>query len=320
AYASGAEESPLGELPIQYADFAVWQREFLRGERLKAELAYWHAQLQGAPSTLALPFDRPRERAPKLQRGATYHFTVAPELTAAARALSQREGVTLFMTLLASFQTLLHVYTSQDDFLLGADVANRNRVETEGLIGFFVNMLVLRADLTGDPSFRDLLRRVRETTLDAYAHQDVPFEKLVEELQPERDLSRNPLFQVVFVLQNTPMPALELPGLTLEPVELHNPVAKFDLILSLREQGGGLDGTFMYSADLFDDATVARMAEHFTTLLAGVVADPDQSLSRLRLLGDEYTGGYTPADFPEAGLSQRDFEALLMKLSDMPEA
>jgi aspartate racemase len=200
------------------------------------------------------------------------------------KALSQREGLTLFMTLLAAFKALLHRYTGQDDVLVGSPIANRNRREVEGLIGFFVNTLVLRTDLAGNPSFRELLAQVCEVTLGAYAHQDLPFEMLVEELQPERDLSRSPLFQVMFTLQNAPQEPLALPGLALSPLEVENKVAKFDLTLSMAVTAAGLSGTLEYNTDLFDAATMARLADHWQTLLAGVVSDPGQRLSDLPLL------------------------------------
>ena len=232
--------APLPELPVQYADFAFWQRQWLQGEQLQSQLAYWRERLAGL-SPLELPTDRPR---PALQsfRGASLPVLLSGPLSQGLQALSRREGVTLFMTLLAAFQTLLCRYSGQEDVAVGSAIANRNRAETEGLIGFFVNMLVLRSDLSGDPTFRALLQRVREVALGAYAHQDLPFEKLVEELQPERDLSRQPLFQVGFVLQNTPLPRLELPGLRIAPLEIDNGTSKFDLTLMLRESAAGAAG------------------------------------------------------------------------------
>ena len=205
----GEEPFPLSELPIQYADFAIWKRQWLQGPRVENLLSYWKRQLSGRPVSLQLPTDRPRPALATL-RGGTQSFVLPQTLSDALIALSRREGCTLFMTLLAAFQTLLHRYTSQTDILVGTPVANRTRREMEPLIGFFVNTLVLRTDLSGDPTFRELLGRAREVALQAYAHQDLPFEKLVEELHPERDLSRNPLFQVMFILQNAPMPKLEL--------------------------------------------------------------------------------------------------------------
>ena len=231
--------SPLPELSIQYADFAHWQRNWLQGEVLDAQLAYWREQLAGAPALLELPTDRPRPAVQSF-RGAHHNFRVSAELTEQLQQLSRSEGVTLFMTLLAAFQTLLWRYSGESDVVVGADVANRNRQETEALIGFFVNMLVLRTRVTGEESFEELLQQVREVCLGGYAHQDVPFEKLVEELQPERSLSHTPLFQVVFVLQNQPMGELTLPGLQLGGLEMENTVAKFDLTLMMEERAGQL--------------------------------------------------------------------------------
>ncbi|RMF30995.1 MAG: non-ribosomal peptide synthetase, partial [Chloroflexi bacterium] len=233
AFAAG-EPSPLPELPIQYADFAAWQRKWLQGETLEKQLAYWKEQLSGSPPVLELPTDRPRPSV-QTSRGASFAFALPQDLSQAIQALSQEEGVTLFMTLLAAFQTLLYRYTGQEDICVGTPIANRNRPEIEGLIGFFVNTLVLRTDLSGNPRFTELLKRVREVALGAYAHQDLPFEMLVEALQPQRDMSHSPLFQVMFVLQNVPLEALELPDLTLRPVDVDRGTATFDLTLSMAE-------------------------------------------------------------------------------------
>jgi amino acid adenylation domain-containing protein len=279
---SVGKPSPLPELPIQYADFAVWQRQWLQGEVLEAQLAYWRKQLDGAPSMLELPTDRPRP-AVQTSRGARQSLALSRDLTEALKVLSRQEGVTLFMTLLAAFKTLLYRYAGRDDIIVVSPIANRNRVEIEGLIGFFVNTLVLHTDLSGNPSFRELLGRVREVALGAYAHQDLPFEKLVEELQPERDLSHTPLFQVWFVLQNTPRQALKLPGLTVNPLKALTETAKFDLTLSMVDTEQGLIGALGYNTDLFDAATIERMAGHFQTLLEGIVTDPEQRLSDLPL-------------------------------------
>jgi len=276
------QPSPLPELLIQYADFADWQREWLQGEVLETQLAYWKQQLDTLP-LLNLPTDRPRPATPTY-RGATQFLELPKSLSEELEALSQRQGVTLFMTLLAAFQTLLYRYTQQEDIVVGSAIANRNRREIEGLIGFFVNSLVLRTNLLGNPTFLELLDRVREVALGAYAHQDLPFEKLVEELHPERNLSYHPLFQVAFSLQNTPIEALELPGLTLSWLEFDNPSAKFDLELHLWESSEGLRGQVIYSTDLFDDSTITRMLGHFQTLLKGIVANPQQRLGKLSIL------------------------------------
>jgi amino acid adenylation domain-containing protein len=273
---------PLPALPIQYADFAYWQQQWLRGEVLDVQLTYWKQQLAGVP-TLQLPTDHPRP-AVQTFRGARHFLTLASTLTQALKTLSQRHGVTLFMTLLAAFQTLLHRYTGQDDIAVGSLIANRNRVELEGLIGFFVNTLVLRTDLSRDSNFRELLVRVCEVTLEAYGHQDLPYEKLLEALRTPRDLSRNPLFQVMCVLHNTPQQALELPGLTVHPLEIDPGTARFDITLEFWETPEGLRGRFEYSTDLFEAATIARMAGHLQTLLEGIVADPEQRLLQLPLL------------------------------------
>ncbi|MGH7581318.1 MAG: non-ribosomal peptide synthetase, partial [Gemmatimonadales bacterium] len=273
----------LPDLPIQYADYAVWQRERLQGERLEREVAYWREQLRGAPPVLELPTDYPR---PPVQstRGARQSILLPAGLTQELRALSQREGVTLFATVLAVFQTLLARYSGQDDIVIGAPIAGRTRTETEGLIGFFVNTLALRTDLSGNPTFRQLLRRVREVTLGAYAHPDIPFEQLVEELQPERDMSRTPVFQVALAMQNVPRHQLELRGLTLRFEKADSGTAKFDLTLFVTEPKVGLQMTMEYCTDLFDAGTVIRLLSHFRSLLDGIVADPDRRLSELPLL------------------------------------
>ncbi len=277
--------SPLLELPIQYADFAYWQREWLQGEVLQRQIDYWKKQLEGAPPLLELPEDHPR-LAVQTFRGNHQSLLLPKEVGRALKALSRDEAATLFMTLLAAFKVLLHCYTRQDDVVVGTPVANRNRLEIEGLIGFFVNALVLRTDLSGDPSFRELVLRVRKVCVDAYAHQDLPFERLVEELHIERDLSRNPLFQVMFVLQNAPMQAVELPGLSLNPVIADGGTTHFDLTLHIVDSEQGLLGTVAYNTDLFDADTITRMLGHFQTLLETIVKDPDQRLSHLSLLTD----------------------------------
>ncbi|MEH2030403.1 MAG: amino acid adenylation domain-containing protein [Nostoc sp.] len=279
------QPSPLPALPIQYVDFAVWQRQWLQGEVLETQISYWLKHLENAPKVLELPTDHPR---PAIQsfRGATYLFKLSLKLSASLNKLSQQQGSTLFMTLLAGFQTLLWRYTDQEDIVIGSPIANRNRTEIEGLIGFFVNTLVLRTNLAGNPSFEELLKRVREVALGAYAHQDLPFELLVEELQPQRDLSYTPLFQVMFVLQNALMSALELPGLTLTPLESNSDSAKFDLTLQMTETEEGLVGSLEYNTDLFEENTIHRMAGHLQTLLEGIVANPQQRLSELPLLSE----------------------------------
>jgi amino acid adenylation domain-containing protein len=280
---TSGQPSPLPELPVQYADFALWQREWLQGDVLKAQQDYWLRQLDGAPELLELPTDRLRPPV-RSNRGDRQRFSLPASLTVALQAVGREEKVTLFMLLLAAFQTLLHRYTGAADLLVGSPIANRNRVEIGGLIGFFVNTLALRTDLSGDPPFRQLLQRVKEATLGAYTHQDLPFEKLVDELQPGRDPSHTPLFQVMFVLQNAPAQPLTLPGLTLSRLEIPHQTAKFDLTLSLTERTEGLTGSLEYSTDLFDDDTIGRMLGHFEMLLEGIATDPGRRLSELPLL------------------------------------
>ncbi|MCC6858504.1 MAG: amino acid adenylation domain-containing protein [Bryobacterales bacterium] len=273
-YAGGV----LPPLPVQYADYAVWQRRRLEGETLERQLGYWSRQLSGAVP-LDLPADHPRPANPGY-RGATESFTLEAAVIEGVRELSRRQGVTPFMTLVAAFKTLLARYTGQDDIAVGTPIANRGRAEIEPLIGFFVNTLVLRTGLAGNPSFLDLLKRVRETTLDAYANQDVPFEMVVEAVEPDRDLTRPPLFQAMFVMQNTPLDARELPGLRLEPLAAEAGVSTFDLTLSMNERGGVIE----YSTELFDAATIRRMIAHFRSLLVAFTADPEQSVWRAPLL------------------------------------
>ncbi len=272
--------SPLPELPIQYGDFARWQRQHLSGRELAVQLAWWREHLAGAPLLLELPTDRSR---PPVQsfRGALHRFALPAGSEA---AFARRHDVTLFMAFLAGFQALLGRLAGTDDLVVGSPIANRNRTEIEGLIGFFANTLVLRGGLAGNPAFRELLARVRRTALGAYEHQDLPFERLVEELAPERDLSRAPVFQVAFVVQNAPLVPLELPGLTLRPLPGEGGAAKFDLMLTLLEHGEGVAGVFEYATDLFDPTTVERWAGHLTTLLAEAMAEPDRRLSELSLL------------------------------------
>ncbi|MFQ5852528.1 MAG: condensation domain-containing protein, partial [Candidatus Binatia bacterium] len=275
----------LPELPIQYADFAHWQRQWLQREVLERQVAYWKDQLAGLPPSLNLPTDRPR---PSIQtyRDACQSLTLSSSLLTSLKAMSQQESVTLFMTLLAAFQILLHRCTGQNDMVVGSPIAGRTHVETEGLIGFFVNTLVLRTDLSGNPSFRELLGQVREVALGAYAHQDLPFEKLVEELQPERDLGHTPLFQVMFNFENIPEKAIEIHNLRIEEFQIDSGMGPFDLTLEIVEEDEKLSGLFKYSTDLFDETTIQRLLGHFQTLLEGIVANPDQRLSDLPILTD----------------------------------
>ena len=280
------QPSPLGELPVQYADFAEWQREWLTKENLERQLQYWKQQLGGELPVLELPADRVRPPRQSF-RGAVRRFTFSEELSAAIKSLGRQEGATLFMTLLAAFQSLLHRYTNQTDILVGTAIANRNRAEIEGLIGFFVNTLVLRTDFSRRPTFRELLRGVRDLTFGAYEHQDLPFERIVEELQPARDLSRNPIFQVAFALQNAPMEELKLPGLRVRTQELESLTTRFDLECHVWDVAGGLQGFLFYSTDLFEESTIERLLAHYRKFLEEVVANPDQRVSEIQFLSED---------------------------------
>jgi amino acid adenylation domain-containing protein len=280
--------SPLPELPIQYGDFAAWQRAFLSGDVLARQLAYWTAQLGGAEELgpLELPTDRPRPPVPSY-RGAARTFTLPRELSAAVRALARREGVTLYMAMLAAFDVLLHRYSGQEDIVVGTPIAGRQRAETEHLAGLFLNTLVMRARVSPEMTFKELLARVKEVSLGAYAHQDMPFERLVQELSPRPDPSRSPIFQVIFNLQNAPRHGVSLPGLKLRGAVAENATVKVDLTLIMGDMPDGLVGRLEYSTDLFDAATIERMARHFETLVAGLVKEPQKRLREISLLAEE---------------------------------
>ncbi|NMG06755.1 non-ribosomal peptide synthetase [Brasilonema sp. UFV-L1] len=280
---SKGQPSPLSELPIQYVDFAYWQHQWLQSDRIQPLLEYWKQQLSGELPVLNLPTDRPRSPVQTF-KGAQAKLVLSQTLTKVLKKLSHQEGVTLFMTLLAAFKTLLYRYTGQTDILVGSPIASRNRAEIESLIGFFVNVLVLRTKLNGKLSFRDLLFQVKSTALEAYVHQDLPFEKLVEELQPQRDLSYNPLFQVMFVLQNMPLPAPKLSNISIIGQEGYSGTAKFDLTLFMEDSEQGLIATAEYNTDLFHADTITRMLGHFQTMLEGIVANPDHAIVDLPLL------------------------------------
>ncbi|MBE9115230.1 amino acid adenylation domain-containing protein [Lusitaniella coriacea LEGE 07157] len=278
--------SPLPELPIQYGDFAVWQQQRLQGEHLQSQLKYWKRQLGGQLPVLELPTDRPRESA-KTFRGAK-HVAVFPKaLSTALKALSQREGVTLFMTLLAAFQGLLHRYTRQEDVIVGTPIAGRDRAELEPLIGVFINTLVLRGNLSGNPTFRDFLQQMREVALGAYKNQELPFEKVVEVLKPERTVGRTSIFQVLFQLRNLPNERVEIDGLSFEEVKFERGTAALDLALDVVDKPGGLACTFVYNCDLFEAETVERMAGHFQTFLESVVANPTEKISEISLVKEQ---------------------------------
>jgi len=311
----------LSPLPIQYADFAAWQRQQLQGEILETQLAYWKQQLSGSLPVLNLPTDFPRPAVQTFQ-GARQTWELPKDLSLALAGLAQQEKATLFMTLLAAFKTLLYRYTGQTDILVGSPIANRNLREIEALIGFFVNTLVLRSELNGNPTFRELLRSVREVALGAYAHQDVPIEKLVEELQPERDLSYSPLFQVAFALQNGLTQTLELPGLTLNFNEIDTETANFDLTLFLEETDRGLAATWEYSTNLFQPSTIARMHGHFQILLEGIIANADTRICELPLLSDRerhqllVEWNNTQVDYPKDSTIHQLFEAQVERTPD----
>ncbi|HST60093.1 MAG TPA: condensation domain-containing protein, partial [Longimicrobium sp.] len=285
AFVEGAE-SPLPALAVQYADYAVWEREQLRGEALEQHLAYWRERLAGAPALLELPSDHPRP-AVATYRGAHVPIDLPTSLLERLEALGRGEGVSLFMVLLGAFSALLSRYSGSDDVVLGSPAAGRTRREVEGLIGFFVNTLVLRTELEGDPSFREVLKRVRTATLGAYEHGELPFEKLVAELQPERSLGHAPLFQVLFALQNADLSGGDLPGLRMEGVEVDVDSTKFDLELHLMAHPGGLGGVLTYATDLFERGTVERMAAHLARVLEQVAADAELRLSALELVDDD---------------------------------
>jgi amino acid adenylation domain-containing protein len=320
AYRAGGE-SPLPELAVQYADYAVWQREQLAGAVLDRQVAYWKERLAGAPELLELPTDHPRP-AVQAFRGAHERIELSLELLERLQALGRSEGATLYMTLLGAFQVLLSKYSGSEDVVVGSPIAGRGRKEVEELIGFFVNTLVLRTDLSGDPSFRETLRRVRQVTVGAYEHQEVPFERLVAELQPERSLSHAPLFQVMFALQNAGGPGGALPGLNVRGVEGEQTSAKFDLSLTLSATPRGLRGGLTYSTDLFERSTIGRMLGHLERVLEQVAADADVRLSQLELLGEEERAlaleawNRTAAEYPANRCVHELFEARAERTPD----
>ena len=320
---STGRPSPFPELPIQYADFGYWQRQLVQGQILETQRAYWKKQLADAPAITELPTDRQR---PSVQTycGATQSFSLPATLSEAIKALSRREGVTLFMTLLAAFQTLLYRYTGQDDIVVGTAVSNRNRIETEGLIGPFANNLALCTDFSGSPNFRQVLARVREVAVGAYAHQDLPWEKLIEELHPERDLSRNQLFQMLFVFHEYSLEQnLKLPDLGVRHFRIELGSSRFDLSLGMMSEENRLSGCVEYNTDLFDPSTITRFLGHFQVLLEAVVLDPDQPVSRLPLLTEAerhqvlVEWNDTQGDYPNASCLHQLFEA---QVTRTPEA
>jgi amino acid adenylation domain-containing protein/FkbM family methyltransferase len=282
---TGGEESPLDELEIQYSDFAAWHREYIKSEAVADQLQYWRGKLSGAAPILELPSDRARPAVQTFD-GSTLHFELPDSLTRDLHALARRETVTLYMVLLAAFQVLLHRYSGQEDVSVGSPISNRTRKEVEPLIGFLANTLVLRAQVETGHLFRSLLRTTRETTLDAYARQDLPFELLVEAIQPVRDLSHSPLFQVLFVLQNAPQHEFAIPGVSIDPLPLDAGKAHFDLTLAMAEETGVLHAAIEYNSGIFDEATILRLFGHFQILLGAISQDAGRPISVLPLLTD----------------------------------
>ncbi|AKJ04230.1 non-ribosomal peptide synthase protein (TIGR01720 family)/amino acid adenylation domain-containing protein/natural product biosynthesis luciferase-like monooxygenase protein [Archangium gephyra] len=320
AFVSGAA-SPLPELPVQYVDYAAWQHEWLRGPTLEKELSWWKQTLADVP-VLRLSTDKPRP-AVQSYRGAQHRFTVPRSVSEALGALAKREGATPFMVLMAAYQLLLSRYSGQEDFAVGTAVAGRSRPELEPLVGCFINSLPLRADLSGDPSFVELLGRVRRTALEGFAHQEVPFEKLVDALHVSRDLGHSPIFQTLLVLHNVPMPTVKLAGLTLSGMDLHVGAAKLDLALELRETPDGLWGGLEYNTDLFDAETIARLGGHFLRLLEGIAAAPEHRLSALTLLSEaerrQLLVEWNPPHVPASSATVLElFEAQVARTPDAP--
>ncbi|WP_225422686.1 condensation domain-containing protein, partial [Pseudomonas huaxiensis] len=321
---SQGEEVVLAPLPIQYADYALWQRTWMEAGEKDRQLAYWTAQLGGEQPVLELPIDHPRPPVQSTE-GAQLHLELDAELAARLKALAQAQGVTLFMLLLASLQTLLHRYSGLGDVRVGVPIANRNRAETEGLIGFFVNTQVLKAEVDSQTTVAALLQQVKRHALQAQSHQDLPFEQLVEALQPQRDLSRSPLFQVMYNHQNeAPQLVRELAGLTLQGVTSQKHTAQFDLMLNTVEQDNGLSASLTYATALFEADTIARMASHWQNLLRGMVADAQQRIGELPLLGDaeqhHILGEWnaTAAEFPSEACIQSLIEAQVAATPNTP--
>jgi non-ribosomal peptide synthetase component F len=306
-YRAALENKPatLPLLEIQYADYAIWQRKWLQGDVLADQLTFWKRELEGAPAVLSLPTDHPRPETQSF-RGAVYESVLPKSLVDGLRILGRQQGSTMFMTMLAGFESLLYYYTRQPDLVIGTDLANRMTVQTEALIGFFVNLLVLRTDVSGNPAFAELIKRVREVSLNAYAHQDLPFDKLVEELRPERNLSHSPLVQVLFVQQNTPRASSKMPGLEVERFRLEV-ASKFDMAVFVGESENVVIGQWVYNPDLFEPSRIARMANNFETVLRTAVVDPKIRLAAIcDLLADleKQQRGGEQKRLQEAGLEK----------------
>ncbi|MBM4297515.1 MAG: AMP-binding protein, partial [Deltaproteobacteria bacterium] len=308
------------ELPIQYADFVLWQREWLQSPAFQSQLCYWHDRLSGI-ETLNLPVDHFRSASPATD-GARERITIAPELAVRLKALSRQQGATLFMTLLAAFQTLLHRYTGQDDIVVGTPIAGRDCRETEGLVGFFVNMIVLRTDLSNNPTFTQLLKRVRQISLEAYDRQDLPFEMLVQELNPDRSLNQNPLFRTIFSLQSEETFDFQLPGVTARRLELASRTAKFDLGLSVTEVGSALNSSISYRTSMFSAETIRRWLQHYHAVLEAIVTDPDRCIGDLPMLTAAerhqllVEWNDTRRDYPSDQCIHRLFEAQVERTPD----
>jgi hypothetical protein len=285
AYCAGLP-SPLPEPTVQYADYAAQERAWLQGGVLEKQLAFWREQLKGIPPVLDLPLDRPRPQV-RTFAGAYETLHISAETLKAVKELGRKEGATLFMTLIAAFQAMLSKYSGEEQIVVGTDLANRTMPETEQMIGFFINLLAVRTDLSGNPTFRELLRRVRERLLEAYAHQEVPFPKVVQEIQPERSATHNPIVQALFVMQNAPRTKRGLAGLKVEPFEVPVTTSKFDMAVFMAEQLEGLIGYWVYSTELFEQTTIQRMIRHYTTLLQSAIAQPEARLSALAMLSPE---------------------------------
>src|SRR6185503_20166301 len=280
------ERGVLEELPVQYSDYAQWQRQSLRGKDVERQMEHWRECLGGEAPMLELPTDFPRPPVPSFE-GAVHHISFTESLSESIRSSSRREGVTPFMFLLACYNALLYRYSHQTRFNIGIPVANRNALEIEALIGFFVNTQVFAADLSDNPSFHELLIRTRRTALSNYSHDLIPFEKLVDELQPQRDLSRTPLFQAMFVFQNLPVASLSLPGVVSEVSIVHNGTAKFDLTLYIEEVNEHFTGTIEYNRDIFDSSRIERMSEHFIRVVESVIGDTESKVWEVGLLGED---------------------------------
>lgn len=317
---SQGKPSPLQELPVQYTDYVYWHHEWIEGKLFASQLAYWKEKLAGVPPVLELPADYPRPNLPT-GKGSLEPFSLSGRKFQALKDLAKQEDVTLFMVLMAAYNTLLYRYTGQEDILIGTPVAGRNRLELENLIGLFLNTLVIRTDLSGIPTFKELLLRERAAALEAYAHQDIPFEKLVEELNPRRNLSITPLFQVMFQLQNAPMPPAHISGLIITPIQIDTGFSQVDLSLTMWEEQGIIKGTFEYNTDLFAPPTIKRMIGHFKVLLDGIIDNVNQKISHLSILTEAENHqllmewNNTTCDYPKKSCIYELFEACVKKNS-----